>query len=118
MFLKSTLTVVILIITLSGGALLLVSNSNPPVPSIPTTITPTPTINFYTCSQDSDCISVQESTCPCSAGGTATSINKEFESIWNNMHPPQICPAVMSGDWSCINSTPRCIQHLCKLVRK
>lgn len=70
------------------------------------------------CSSDSDCISVRADSCGCTAGGKATSINKNYQDQWEKDHPGKICPAVMSGHWTCLKVTPRCISNECKLVKR
>lgn len=68
------------------------------------------------CSQDSDCINVRGDNCGCTAGGTATSINKKYQNYWNEKVPGGTCIAVMSQDWSCGRSiNPKCINNLCTL---
>ncbi|RJP47486.1 MAG: hypothetical protein C4584_00335 [Armatimonadetes bacterium] len=95
--------------------------SSLPTPTHPQTSTPTPTseINsLLSCSSDSECVSVRADNCDCTAGGTATAINRNFVDQWEKDHPRAICPAVMSGDWTCINSTPKCLSNECKLVKR
>lgn len=96
------------------------------IPIITNFISPTPIttpanseapIDFYSCKLDSDCIFVKADCCGCSAGGTATAINKSFISQWkNNCDRENVsCVTVMSTDPSCINKIPQCVSNKCVL---
>ncbi len=77
--------------------------------------------DFYSCSEDSDCLSVKGDCCGCTAGGIAAAINKKFKNQWKNncnATEPIMCPAVMSDDPSCINKEPRCAGNKCVLKEK
>ncbi len=78
-----------------------------------------PQIDFYSCSQDSDCIKVKNDCCGCNAGGSATAINKNFKTQWKgNCNEIGIaCPAVMSNDPSCF-AEPKCENNKCVLAGK
>ncbi len=71
-------------------------------------------IDYYSCDVDSDCVSVKEDCCGCNAGGKAISINKKYQSEWNNgLNCAGImCPAVMSNDPTC-SSKPKCENNKC-----
>ncbi len=73
-------------------------------------------IDFYSCNQDSDCIKVKADCCGCTAGGSATAINKTFKNQWkNNCNEIDIdCPTVMSNDPSCFKE-PKCVENKCVL---
>lgn len=73
--------------------------------------------NILACLDDSECIAVRADNCGCTAGGTATSINKNYVDLWEKDHPLQICPAVMSLDWTC-SAIPQCLSNQCKLVKR
>ncbi len=75
-----------------------------------------PVQDFYSCAEDSDCISVKNDCCGCTAGGTATAINKNLKDQWKNNcgRTGVFCPAVMSDDPSCF-SEPRCVNNKCIL---
>ena len=66
-------------------------------------------LDFYSCNQNSDCISVKKDCCGCTAGGSAIAINKKLEDEWNEkLDCEEIgCPAVMSDDPSCFQE-PKC----------
>ena len=72
--------------------------------------------DFYSCDQNSDCISVNKNCCGCTAGGSAIMINKKFEDEWNEkLHCREImCPAVMSSHPSCFQK-PKCENNKCVL---
>lgn len=74
-------------------------------------------IDFYSCIQNSDCVSIKADCCGCAAGGKATSVNKAYQSEWlDNLDCKDImCPAVMSGDPSCISKEPKCENNKCAL---
>jgi hypothetical protein len=75
-------------------------------------------VDFYSCSQDSDCITVKGDCCGCGAGGTATAINKNFEKGWYEKLPKDcICIQVMSNHPSCFKEA-RCINNKCVLKSK
>ncbi len=75
-------------------------------------------IDFYSCSQDSDCVSVKAGCCGCNAGGTNISINKNYKKEWESKLLEEcknlFCPAVMSDDPSCF-AKPRCVGNKCVL---
>ncbi len=73
--------------------------------------------DLYFCAQDSDCVSVKNDCCGCTAGGSATAINKNFESEWREkLNCEEImCPAVMSSHPSCFQE-PKCVENKCLLV--
>ncbi len=81
-----------------------------------------PGVDFYTCADDSDCISVDADCCGCTAGGKATAINKNLKDQWKNKLSIDCkdiaCSAVMSGDPSCISKEPRCTDNRCVLKEK
>ena len=66
------------------------------------------------CEQDDDCVRVSDG-CGCGGGGQDTTINKESLDYWNDNSKRVICPAVMSGHWTC-SAEPKCIDNVCKLV--
>lgn len=73
--------------------------------------------DFYSCSQDSDCISVKAGCCGCTAGGRAVAINKSYKNSWRGNckeEMPVMCPMVMSDDPSCF-AEPRCVKNKCVL---
>jgi len=74
---------------------------------------------LYLCEKNSDCVSISSGCCGCNSGGTATSINKDYESDWNSYSNMQCmgmgCLAVMSDHWTCFAS-PKCIDNRCELV--
>jgi len=74
-------------------------------------------VDFCSCTEDSDCISVKADCCGCTAGGKAISINKAYLNEWLNKLGCKdiMCPAVMSGDPSCINKKPKCENNKCIL---
>jgi len=77
-------------------------------------------IDFYSYTQDSDCIKVKGGCCGCSAGGTATAINKNFEKEWQDKLTDECirlqikCLAVMSNHPSCFKDT-KCVNNKCVL---
>ncbi len=73
--------------------------------------------NFYSCVQDSDCVSVKNDCCGCTAGGSATAINKDLESEWQKkLNCEEImCTAVMSSHPSCFQES-KCVENECVLV--
>jgi Na+/melibiose symporter-like transporter len=75
-------------------------------------------LDFYSCYQDTDCIRVAGGCCNCNSGGTATSINKYFETEWNDKLSRECaeigCPAVMSDHPSCFKEA-KCIDNKCVL---
>lgn len=73
--------------------------------------------DFYSCDQDSDCVSVKADCCGCTAGGKAIALNKAHQNGWleNLGCKDTMCPAVMSNDSSCINKEPKCENNKCKL---
>ncbi len=80
-----------------------------------------PAIYFYSCVEDSDCISIKGDCCGCTGGGIATAINKNFKNQWNNYNcggKMMKCLAVMSNDSSCINKEPQCVDNRCVLKEK
>jgi hypothetical protein len=82
------------------------------------TTVPAVPVDFYSCSADSDCVSVKADCCGCTAGGKATAISKNFIDQWKNncnATEPVVCPAVMSDDPSCINKIPQCVDNKCVL---
>ena len=77
-----------------------------------------PPLKMKICSQDSDCIIVKGDCCGCSSGGTATTINKNFEEEWYEKLPKDcICLMVISDHPSCFKET-RCINNRCVLRSK
>ncbi|MBI2042450.1 MAG: hypothetical protein HYT21_01740 [Candidatus Nealsonbacteria bacterium] len=72
--------------------------------------------DFYSCGTDADCVWVNADGCGCSAGGTATAINGKYINEWNLRFPKTFCPAVISMDWTCINSEPKCSNNRCILI--
>ena len=74
-------------------------------------------IDFYSCIQDSDCVSVKEDCCGCTAGGSATAINKDLESEWQKkLNCTEImCTTVMSNHPSCFQE-PKCAEEKCILA--
>lgn len=69
--------------------------------------------DFYSCAQDSDCISVKLGPCGCTSGGANTAINKKYRNIWQKgIYDDMMCPAVMSDDPSCFKE-PRCVENSC-----
>lgn len=75
------------------------------------------TKNYFECSQDSDCIKVQDGCCSCSEGGKAKSINKLYEQDYNLIIGAcdVVCLTVMSNDPSCF-AEPKCVNNYCQLV--
>ena len=73
--------------------------------------------DFYSCDQDSDCISIDKNCCGCNAGGSAVAINKKFKDDWNKKLNCEkiMCPAVMSNDPSCFQE-PKCENNKCILA--
>ena len=71
----------------------------------------------YFCTQDSDCIIVKGDCCGCSAGGTATAINKKFEKEWYEKLPKDcVCIQVISNHPSCFKE-PKCVFNRCVLLK-
>ncbi|MEA2064675.1 MAG: hypothetical protein U9O66_00035, partial [Patescibacteria group bacterium] len=70
-----------------------------------------PRFDFYSCNQNSDCISVKKDCCGCTAGGSAIAINKKFRDKWHKKFDCGriMCPAVMSNDLSCFQE-PKCAE--------
>lgn len=71
---------------------------------------------IYTCSEDRECISVKYGQCGCSAGGSATAINRQYSDYWEGKNSEQgvMCSAVMSNDPSC-SMESKCVQNKCRL---
>ena len=69
------------------------------------------------CDDDADCIRIQSSCCSCMMGGRFTSINKNYEMIWNKYNKQNCgaCLAVISNHPSCSGGIPKCTQNECKL---
>jgi len=71
------------------------------------------------CSQDSDCVLVNEGCCGCSYGGNRTSVNINSEDVWGESLVEEcgenyVCTAVISDDPSCSDSTTAaCINSEC-----
>ncbi|MBA4319671.1 MAG: hypothetical protein C0412_14820 [Flavobacterium sp.] len=80
-----------------------------------------PIIDFYSCGQDSDCISVKNGCCSCNQGGKTTGINKNLEKEWNSKLSKEcrgiLCPQVISNDPSCFKE-PKCVNNKCVLEEK
>ena len=74
-------------------------------------------IDFYSCVQDFDCVSVKEECCGCTAGGLATAISKDLENEWQKkLNCEEImCIMVMSDHPSCFQE-PKCVEGRCILV--
>lgn len=73
--------------------------------------------DFYSCSENSDCILVKAGCCGCNAGGNAKAINKNFKMDWKGECEeiaPVMCPSVMSDDPSCFKK-PTCVSNKCVL---
>lgn len=81
-------------------------------------ISQTSEIDFYSCTQDPDCIRVKGGCCGCGMGGTATAINKKFEKEWQNKFSNECqgigCKAVLSSHPSCFKE-PKCVNNKCVL---
>lgn len=71
----------------------------------------------FSCSNDTQCISVRADSCGCTQGGRATAINKGYSSSWGNGFQKQMCTQMMSKDWTCVNAIPKCINNVCQLVK-
>lgn len=73
--------------------------------------------DFYFCTQDSDCVSVKNDCCGCTAGGSAVAINKSLESEWQKKLDCKeiMCTAVMSSHPSCFQE-PKCVESKCILA--
>lgn len=85
---------------------------------LPTPVIKPPAVDFYSCSQDSECVSVKADCCGCTAGGKATAINKNFQEKWNKKLSSDCrgiaCIQVISNDPSCFK-TPKCANNKCVL---
>ena len=70
------------------------------------------------CSVNSDCISVSNGCCGCTAGGSNMAINSNSKPEWTEKHREKckstICPSVMSKHESC-SAKPVCVNKLCEL---
>lgn len=71
--------------------------------------------DYYLCLTDNECVTVRADGCGCTAGGSNTSINQKYKTEWEEVHPAQMCPAVMSKNASCIGVAPKCVSGRCKL---
>lgn len=76
-----------------------------------------PQVDFYSCSQNSDCIPVNNRCCGCTMGGSVIAINKKFKDVWHKKLNCKeiICPTVMSNDPSCFQE-PKCENNKCVLM--
>ncbi len=95
-----------------------VIRNSPSVPPSPAQSLEPLNAEWFSCTTDSDCISIRADNCGCTAGGKATAINKSYSSKWESEHPTQICPTVISGDWTCMNSIPKCVENKCQLIKR
>lgn len=108
----------LLSIIISVGAVLGLLSAAGIISKINLPIMNPPVTDFYSCANNSDCIAVKNDCCGCTAGGTATAINKNLKDQWKNncdAVEPVLCPGVMSNDSSCINKTPKCASNKCVL---
>ncbi len=76
----------------------------------------TTSVNLKACSQDSDCVKVNEGCCSCNNGGSEIAINKNFTQYWSaklsrDCSSNNLCPQV----YMCIQSTPKCVNNECTL---
>lgn len=86
-----------------------------PAVSSDTSITPQTVDVRLNCIQDTDCVTVQVGPCGCNK----TSINKQFETEWNNRIAEErkvaMCP-ISSSESACgIAPLSQCIQNKCQL---
>lgn len=77
--------------------------------------------DVYKCENDRECISISSGCCGCSAGGTATAINRDYYNYWNNKLSENCqdlsCIQVISSHWTCF-AEPKCIDETCQLKPK
>lgn len=66
------------------------------------------------CEKDEDCVKARGNCCGCTAGGTATAINKDFYAEYEEGLGGCGCVAMMSTDISCF-AKPTCLNHECTL---
>lgn len=80
-----------------------------------------PPADFFSCGQDSDCVSVKGDCCGCTAGGTAAAVNKNFAKDWEDKLSKECkdiaCIQVISNAPSCFKD-PKCIDNKCVLEEK
>ncbi|MFH0832313.1 MAG: hypothetical protein V1900_01140 [Candidatus Aenigmatarchaeota archaeon] len=78
-----------------------------------------PRVDFYSCTRNDDCVSVQGNCCSCNMGGATTAVNKNYEKEWNRRRivdcQGTLCAAVISQDPSC-SKEPKCISGKCDLA--
>lgn len=70
------------------------------------------------CTADGDCIMTRKTCCGCEAGGESFSINKIYDTYWNELVDGQcgadvLCPAVMV----CTATIPVCLNGSCMLAK-
>ena len=74
------------------------------------------TNDLYGCNRDNDCISVKSGCCGCTAGGSSTTVNKDYLDYWDKKLLDECkevnCPAVMSNDWTWF-AEPKCAEGRC-----
>ena len=75
-------------------------------------------IDYYSCNDDTDCISVDAGCCGCSSSGSAISINQKYEEKYIQSLSTQCaaisCIQVISDNPSCF-SKPVCNNKKCEL---
>ena len=78
----------------------------------------TQTTDYYSCTQDSDCVKVSGGCCDCNNGGNATAISKKELDLWTSQITSEceniMCATVISDDPSCFQE-PRCVNNKCVL---
>lgn len=72
--------------------------------------------DVYSCESDTDCASVKAGCCGCRMGGSNTSINKKFVSLWEKEAAARcegrMCPAFVRLPCP---ATGRCVNNRCTL---
>lgn len=72
--------------------------------------------DIYSCESDADCVSVKAGCCGCRMGGSNTSINRKFVSLWEKETAARcedhVCPAFVRLPCP---TTGRCVDNRCTL---
>jgi len=78
-------------------------------------------VSLYNCKVDEDCISVTAGCCGCNHGGSKTSINQKYLWFYEKKRDLECvargCLMMISQDWSCWSSEPKCVNNKCQLVK-